>query len=94
MMFNNCKSLNSLDISNFNFETVTNIQSIFKYCSSLKHINIENIIFNNNFLKELRFLSKEIIICSEKEDIKQLIGFCEFINCINNKKNNNLKCFK
>ena len=94
MMFFNCKSLYSLDISNFNFEKVTNIQSIFNLCSSLKHINIENIIFNNNFLIELRSLSKEIIICSEKEEIQKLEGLCEFINCINNKKNNNLKCFK
>ena len=51
-MFNNCSSLTSLDLSNFNTSNVTNISSMFSNCSSLKdvYITVEvtlNMLTNN-----------------------------------------------
>ena len=45
-MFYDCKSLLSLDLSNFNTQNVTNIESMFSNCNSLIHkiiLNFKNV---------------------------------------------------
>ena len=37
-----CKSLNNIDLSNFNTENVTNMSCMFRYCEFLKNINLYN----------------------------------------------------
>ena len=41
-MFSYCSSLTSLDLSNFNTNNVTKMNSMFSYCSSLTSINLSN----------------------------------------------------
>ncbi len=41
-MFAYCKSLTSLDVSNFNTAKVTDMQSMFSYCENLKTIYVGN----------------------------------------------------
>ena len=42
-MFHNCKSLKSIDFSNFDFSEVSDISYMFSYCQSLTSINFRNI---------------------------------------------------
>ena len=53
-MFSNCKSLISLDLSNFNNQNVTNILLMFCNCESLKKENI--ITKDDKILKEFEWL--------------------------------------
>ena len=41
-MFHNCTSLSSLDLSNFNTQNVTNMQSMFSFCISLSSLDLSN----------------------------------------------------
>ena len=41
-MFFNCKSLLSLDLSNFNTQSVTNMESMFYDCKSLLSLDLSN----------------------------------------------------
>jgi surface protein len=41
-MFSSCSSLRSIDLSNFNTESVTNMDSIFAECTSLFSINLSS----------------------------------------------------
>ena len=50
-MFDNCSSLTSLDLSNFNTNYVTNMSYMFYNCSSLTSLNLSN--FNTNNVKSL-----------------------------------------
>ena len=45
-MFYGCSSLNELNLSNFNTDNVTDMESMFSLCSSLKELNLSN--FNTN----------------------------------------------
>ena len=40
--FHNCKSLKTLDVSNFDTSKVTNMYALFMYCTSLKELNLSN----------------------------------------------------
>ena len=46
-MFASCSSLKELNLSNFNTNNVTNMNSMFYYCSSLKELNLSNFNTNN-----------------------------------------------
>ena len=46
-MFTKCSSLKVLNISNFNTNNVTNMESMFYKCSSLKELNLSNFNTNN-----------------------------------------------
>ena len=41
-MFNNCKSLTALDVSNFDTRNVTNMSSMFDRCKNLTALNVSN----------------------------------------------------
>ena len=41
-IFNNCSSLTSLDLSNFNTSNVKNMEQMFNYCSSLTSLDLSN----------------------------------------------------
>ena len=41
-MFCNCKSLSSIDLSNFNTQNVINMEYMFSYCNSLLSIDLSN----------------------------------------------------
>lgn len=45
-MFNNCRALNSLDVSEFDTRNVTNMASMFSGCSKLTSLDLKN--FNTN----------------------------------------------
>ena len=46
-MFERCSSLKELNLSNFNTNNVTNMESMFYECSSLKELNLSNFNTNN-----------------------------------------------
>ena len=47
-MFYDCKSLKSLDISNFNTQNVNNMSGMFYNCKSLTSLDVSN--FNTQML--------------------------------------------
>ena len=53
-LFSSCKSLISIDLSNFDTTNVENIGSIFYYCSSLKSIDLSN--FNTTNINNFYFI--------------------------------------
>ena len=46
-MFYGCKSLVSIDLSNYNNQNMPNINSMFFGCNSLLKLNISNVLDNN-----------------------------------------------
>ena len=50
-MFYNCKSLTSLNLSNFNTNNVKNMNHMFCNCSSLNSLDLSN--FNTNNVKDM-----------------------------------------
>ena len=68
-MFCDCNSLTNLNLSNFNTQNVTNMNSMFKDCNSLIKLNLYfntqnvtdmNDMFKNcNSLKKQNFISKD-----------------------------------
>ena len=46
-MFNNCKSLTSLDLANFDTGNVTNMRYMFRECNTLSSLNISNFDTSN-----------------------------------------------
>ena len=46
-MFNECKELENLDLSNFNTSKVTNMAWMFDDCNKLKYLNLLNFSISN-----------------------------------------------
>ena len=46
-MFNNCSSLTSLNLSNFNTSNVTNMNNMFAYCYGLKSLDLSHFNTSN-----------------------------------------------
>ena len=53
-MFYYCKSLTSLDLSNFNTEKVTSMQSMFMYCSGLTTLDLSS--FNTEKVTNMQYM--------------------------------------
>lgn len=50
-MFNNCSSIESIDLSMLDVSNITNVSSMFKNCSSLINVNISNLSSATNINK-------------------------------------------
>jgi len=100
-MFYNCKSINSLDLSNFDTSKVTNMTKMFYSCISLSSLNLSNFntssfedissIFEN--CKKLEYVNFYPLISNENMNISNM--FLEtpdmFIYCLNDDiKNENI----
>jgi surface protein len=72
-MFNQCSSLTSLDLSNFNTSNVNNMSGMFSQCSSLTSLDLSN--FNTSNVKDmLNFLNINkncLIKCKDQKIFKQ-----------------------
>lgn len=55
-MFQNCESLEALDLSTFNTENVTNMFGMFDSCKSLKSLNLSS--FNTRKVKQMGYMFK------------------------------------
>ena len=53
-MFNECSSLTSLNLSNFNTNNVIDMHDMFSYCSSLTFLNLSN--FNTNNVNDMKYM--------------------------------------
>lgn len=53
-MFQNCESLEALDLSTFNTENVTNMYGMFQFCTSLKSLNLSS--FNTSKVKQMGYM--------------------------------------
>ena len=53
-IFNECKLLINIDLSNFNSQNITNIKGMFSWCESLKNINLSN--FNTQNVEDMSLL--------------------------------------
>lgn len=53
-MFQNCESLEALDLSTFNTENVTNMYGMFVSCKSLKSLNLSS--FNTSKVKQMGYM--------------------------------------
>jgi surface protein len=47
-MFNGCNSLENIDLSNFNTENITSMNSMFYGCNSIKDLNLSYFITRNS----------------------------------------------
>ena len=81
-MFYECKSLSSLNLSNFNTQNVTDMSDMFRWCESLSSINLSNLntqnVTNMSFMFEgcsNILLSLTITFSSFKDEQKQNILF-------------------
>ena len=52
LMFYECESLTNLNLSNFNTQNVTDMESMFYYCKSLKKINVKT--KDHKIIKQLK----------------------------------------
>jgi surface protein len=74
-MFNDCQSLEELDLSNFNTQKVKTMELMFGACGELKKLNLSN--FNvskadiHGMFYEVKKLKKECLITKEKKIIEQ-----------------------
>ena len=71
-MFNECTSLEELDLSNFNTDNANDIRYMFCECSSLKKLNLSNFQANNvSYLGNMfyRCVALKELIC-EDENLK------------------------
>jgi surface protein len=84
-MFANCTSLSNINLANFNFSKIINITQIFYGCNNLEFLNLSNSNSLNNFIKKKPFseTSKNLVICSDKEDLFTL-DECNIIYCHEN----------
>lgn len=53
-MFQDCESLEALDLSTFNTENVTNMYGMFQFCKSLKSLNLSS--FNTSKVKQMEYM--------------------------------------
>lgn len=53
-MFQDCESLEALDLSTFNTENVTNMYGMFESCKSLKSLNLSS--FNTSKVKQMEYM--------------------------------------
>lgn len=53
-MFQNCESLEALDLSTFNTENVTSMYGMFQFCKSLKSLNLSS--FNTSKVKQMGYM--------------------------------------
>ena len=53
-MFADCKSLTSLNLSNFNTQNVTNMSNMFYNCNSLSLIDLSN--FNAQNVTDMKYM--------------------------------------
>lgn len=67
-MFDGCKNLTELDLSKWNCR-MTNHQSLFSECSSLKVLNIENFDFSDGYTDSGGSFYNMIYKCSSLEDL-------------------------
>ena len=76
-MFDECSSLNNIDLSNFNTDNITNMHSMFEGCSSLTCIDLSNFNTNNvidmdNMFKGCVSLKKQNIITNDQRLLKNI----------------------
>ena len=103
-MFKGCSSLISLDLSNFNFGLIKNINGMFSSVKKLEYVNLNN---SKNFLQYAKNSglfqesSDNLVVCIQEDDTTNINndGGCRIIDCSDNWRNNqnkidayNLKC--
>ena len=76
-MFNGCNSLISLDLSNFNTQNVTDMDSMFCDCDSLisldlSNFNTQNVTNMNGMFSGCNSLKRENIITKNDKILKAL----------------------
>ena len=64
-MFSGCYNLVSLDLSNFDTRSVTDMSNMFSYCYKLEKININN--FNTSLVKSMRLI---FFYCKSLKDVE------------------------
>ena len=92
-MFSNCSNLNIIDLSNFDFSGITNMTDMFINCSNLEYINLNNATIGNKFNNQTFVnLTKNLVICSNNEELKNLEKpECSIIDCNENWRKNQKK---
>ena len=79
-MFSNCKSLNKLNLSNFNTNKVEYMNNMFENCESLIKLNISNFKINKETENEKMFDGCPNLKKTNK--IKKISGKVGNKNCI------------
>ena len=60
-MFNGCNSLENIDLSNFNTENITSMNSMFYGCNSIKDLNLSYFITRNSTKLDDLFTNAKLI---------------------------------
>ena len=81
-MFSGCRSLTSLDLSNFNTEQVTDMSCMFEDCSSLKSLNLSN--FNTSQVTNMHDMFSSCFSLKSLNlsyfNTEQVIDMCSMFN--------------
>ena len=78
-MFENCKSLTSLNITNFNTEVTIDMRGMFKGCTGLTELDLTS--FNTKAINSLNDIFGDIVYLKVKvieENVAKLIEKYEF----------------
>ena len=74
-MFENCKSIQNLDVSHFDTKKSTNMNEMFSRMDSLAHLNVSNLTSSNantnKILNSNEFLSIKNLITTDKKIIEE-----------------------
>ena len=74
-MFQLCKELEYLDLTNFNTSNVTNMSFMFDSCNKLKYLNVSNFIINGE--------TKKMFFSFNKKECKFIAGDKKLIQLYN-----------
>ena len=103
-MLYGCSSLSSLNLSNFNFSSLTEAKNFLKNCFNLEYINLAN--FDDSYITTIsknydgffENIPDNLVICVEDENkIQNTINsqleklICHVINCSNDWKSKQKK---
>ena len=67
MMFYECSSLSTLDLSSFNTRNVTNMQKLFYNCSSLTKLDLSSFKVDNADIRYMFSGCKNLISCANTD---------------------------
>lgn len=84
MMFENCKSLTTLDLSSWSTSAVTDMAGMFAYCSSLKDLkltgfDVSHVRYMSNMFygcQSLTALDVSVWDVSQVRDMDKMFGYC------------------
>ena len=83
-MFYNCKSLTTIDLSNFDTSSTTDMRSLFYNCSNLEYINIKNFTDKKvQYMTDMfTGIAKNAVICVDENKAPSIYNLANNMPCV------------